>query len=248
MSTSIPQRSGTLLNASPPMIRDEVDRRAVEQVGGLAAERQRLDAAEDVVRLEDRVVAEPRRRAVRREAAHLDADRQHALGLDADVQVGRLAGDREVARAAAVARRARRSSGRRRPRTPRRARRRSARAPRPARSRPGRRTSSPRARPSCRRRRGRSGGRPRSRGVNCSSNAGHDVEVAVQDRRRARRAARSRRAGPAGRRDRCAAPRRSRASSQPLTNSARGAQRRRASRCRRPSAARRARVRPRGEG
>ena len=81
----------------------EVDRRAVEEVRGLAAERQRLDPAEDVVRLEDRVVAEPRRRAVCGEAADLDADREHALGLDADVQVGRLAGDREVGAAEPLA-------------------------------------------------------------------------------------------------------------------------------------------------
>ena len=38
----------------------EADRRAVEQVGGLARERQRLDAAEGVDRLDHRVVAQPR--------------------------------------------------------------------------------------------------------------------------------------------------------------------------------------------
>ena len=97
MSTSISQRSGTLLNASPPSMRARLIDGAVEQVGRLAAERQRLDAPEDVVGLEDRVVAEPRRRPVRRGAADLHAHREHALGLDADVQVGRLAGDREVA-------------------------------------------------------------------------------------------------------------------------------------------------------
>ena len=75
----------------------EVDRRAVEEVGGLAAEGQRLDAAEGVVGLEDRVVAQPRGRAVRGGARDLQAQREHALGLDADVQVGRLAGEREVA-------------------------------------------------------------------------------------------------------------------------------------------------------
>ena len=74
----------------------EVDRRAVEEVGGLAAEGQRLDAAEGVVRLEDRVVAQPRGRAVRGGAGDLQAHREHALGLDADVQVGGLAGEREV--------------------------------------------------------------------------------------------------------------------------------------------------------
>ena len=53
--------------------------------------------AERVERLQDRVVAEPRRRAVRGRARHLEPHRQHALRLHADVQVGRLAGDREVA-------------------------------------------------------------------------------------------------------------------------------------------------------
>src|SRR3954451_14480425 len=75
----------------------QVDRRAVEEVRGLAAEGQRLDAAEDVERLEDRIVAEPGRRAVRRRARHLDADGEHALGLNADMEVGRLARDGEVA-------------------------------------------------------------------------------------------------------------------------------------------------------
>src|SRR5512133_2268724 len=73
----------------------EVDRRAVEQVRGLAAEGQRLDAPERVVRLEDRVVAQPRGRPVGGGARDLQAQREHALGLDADVQVGRLAGERE---------------------------------------------------------------------------------------------------------------------------------------------------------
>ena len=75
----------------------EVDRGAVEQVGALAREGQRLDRAEGVERLQDRVVAEPRRRAVGGRAAHLEPHREHALRLHADVQVGRLAGDREVA-------------------------------------------------------------------------------------------------------------------------------------------------------
>ena len=74
----------------------EVDGRPVEHVRGLAAEGQRLDPPEGVVGLEDRVVPEPRSRAVRRGAGDLDAHGEHALGLDADVQVGRLAGDREV--------------------------------------------------------------------------------------------------------------------------------------------------------
>src|SRR6476661_8084013 len=75
----------------------EVDRRAVEEVRGLAAEGQGLDAAEGIVGLEDRVVAQPRGRAVGRGARDLQAQREHALGLDADVQIGRLAREREVA-------------------------------------------------------------------------------------------------------------------------------------------------------
>ena len=70
---------------------------AVEEVGRLAAEGQGLDSTERVVGLQDRVVAEPRRRPVRGGAGHAEAQREDALGLDADVQVGRLAGDREVA-------------------------------------------------------------------------------------------------------------------------------------------------------
>ena len=52
--------------------------------------------------LEHRVVAEPGRGAVRGDAADLEPQREHALRLDADLQVGRLAGDREVADEAAV--------------------------------------------------------------------------------------------------------------------------------------------------
>ena len=80
----------------------EVDRGAVEQVRGLARERQALDLAEDVDRLQDGVVADPGGRAVRGGACDLDAQHQHALGLDADQQVGRLAGDREVGRVAVL--------------------------------------------------------------------------------------------------------------------------------------------------
>ena len=138
----------------------EGDRRAVEQLGRLARERQRLDPAEDVHGLQHRVVAEPRRRAVRGLAAHLDAQREHALGLDADVQVGGLAGDREVADVALFDEVV--GAARVEPRrTPRRRRRRSAPARRSARRGRASRTSSPRGRPSCRRRRGRIGGRPR---------------------------------------------------------------------------------------
>jgi len=78
----------------------EVDRGLVEQLGSLAREWQRLDLAVHVDRLEDGVVAHPRRRAVCGGAVHLDAQGEHALGLDADAQVGRLAGDREVAHVA----------------------------------------------------------------------------------------------------------------------------------------------------
>ena len=75
----------------------EVDRRAVEHLGRFAAERERLDRAEHVERLQHRVVAEPRRRGVGRAPVHDQPHHQHALGLDADVQVGRLTRDREVA-------------------------------------------------------------------------------------------------------------------------------------------------------
>ena len=97
MSTSIVQRSGTLLKASPPSIRARLIDGRSKRSEDSRRERQRLDAAEDVVGLEDRVVAQPRRRAVGGDAVDRDPHRQHALGLDADVQVGRLAGDREVA-------------------------------------------------------------------------------------------------------------------------------------------------------
>ena len=86
-----------LVQRVPAVDPAEVDRRAVEQLGGLARERQGLDSAEHVDGLQHRVVAQPRRRAVRGAAADHDPAREHALGLDADVQLGRLAGDREVA-------------------------------------------------------------------------------------------------------------------------------------------------------
>src|SRR5437764_2393173 len=78
----------------------EADRRPVEELRRLPRERQRLDLAEDVDRLQDGVVAEPRRGAVRGGAAHLYADGEDALRLYADSEVGRLAGDREVAQVA----------------------------------------------------------------------------------------------------------------------------------------------------
>ena len=163
MSTSITQRSGTLLSASPPMIRpSEIDGRGNRSDDSLR-ERQRLDRAEDVDRLQHGVVALPRRRAVRRLAADLDPQRQHALGLDADVQVGRLPGDREIARVALfdqvvgapLGRRVGLLVGRRR---------RSARARGSARPARPPRTSSRPGRPSCRRRRARTGGRRRCAG------------------------------------------------------------------------------------
>ena len=58
--------------------------------------------AERVQRLQDRVVAEPWRGAVGGGADHLQPHREHALCLHSDVQVRRLARDREVARVAAL--------------------------------------------------------------------------------------------------------------------------------------------------
>ena len=54
------------------------------------------------MRVEHGVVAEPGRRAVGGDPADLEPQRQHALRLDPDLEVGRLAGDREVADEAAV--------------------------------------------------------------------------------------------------------------------------------------------------
>jgi hypothetical protein len=86
-----------LVQRVPAVDPAEVDRWAVEQLGGLARERQGLDSAEHVDGLQHRVVAQPWRRAVGGAAADDDPAGEHALGLDADVQAGRLAGDREVA-------------------------------------------------------------------------------------------------------------------------------------------------------
>ena len=52
--------------------------------------------------LQHRVVAQPRGGAVGGDAADLQPQGEHPLGLDADLQVGGLAGDREVADEAAV--------------------------------------------------------------------------------------------------------------------------------------------------
>ena len=102
MSTSIAHRSGTLLSASPPRIRP----RLIEGRSN-SSELCRANGSDSILRktsmrLEHRVVAEPRRRPVGRDAADLEPQRQHSLGLDPDLQVGRLAGDREVADEAAV--------------------------------------------------------------------------------------------------------------------------------------------------
>src|SRR4051812_25364179 len=72
----------------------EVDRGTIEEIRALAGEGERLDRAEDVERLEDRVVAQPGRRAVGGSAAHLQPKRQNPLGLHPDVEIGGLAGDR----------------------------------------------------------------------------------------------------------------------------------------------------------
>jgi hypothetical protein len=74
----------------------EVDRGAVEQLRGLARERKRLDRPKHIDRFQDCVVPEPWSRGVRRGAPDLDPHREHALRLDPDVQVRRLAGDREI--------------------------------------------------------------------------------------------------------------------------------------------------------
>ena len=163
MSTSITHRSGTLLSASPPRIRP----RLIEGRSN-SSELCRANGSDSILRktsiaLEHGVVAQPRRRPVGGDPRHLQAQRQHSLRLDPDVQVGRLAGDREVADEAAVDEVVAAALGlllgllvaddpepdpdpvlvahRRRCRP-----------------------ASPPARPSCRRRRGRRGGRPRSAG------------------------------------------------------------------------------------
>ena len=102
MSTCMMQVSGTLLIASPPSILPRLMLGRSKKSLTLAGERHGLDAAEDVVGLEHGVVAEPRGRSVRGGAADGEAEREHALGLHADVKVGRLAGDREVAAVAAL--------------------------------------------------------------------------------------------------------------------------------------------------
>ena len=102
MSTSMAHRSGTLLSASPPRIRP----RLIEGRSN-SSELCRANGSDSILRktsiaLQNRVVAEPRGGAVGGDAADLQPQRQHPLGLDPDVQIGRLAGDREVAEEAAV--------------------------------------------------------------------------------------------------------------------------------------------------
>ncbi len=97
MSTAIVHVSGTLLSASPPWIRPRLIDGRSNSSEDCARERQRLDRAEHVDCLQHGVVAQPRRRAVGGAPLDLDPHRQHALGLDADVQIGRLTGDRKAA-------------------------------------------------------------------------------------------------------------------------------------------------------
>ena len=109
---------------------------------------------------------------MRRGAGDLDPEHEHALGLHADVEVGGLAGDGEVAAVALRAPGRWSRAARPPPPTPRRTRRGSGRARRPGRPRRAGRTSSPRARPSCRRRRARRGGRRPRAASNSSGLAG----------------------------------------------------------------------------
>ena len=97
MSTSIVQRSGTLLKASPPTMRarliDGRSKRSEDsRLNGSVSMRRNASCALRIA-LSPSHGVEP----WAADAVDLDADREHALGLDADVQVGRLAGDREVA-------------------------------------------------------------------------------------------------------------------------------------------------------
>src|SRR5665213_2628516 len=74
----------------------QVDRRPVEHLRGLARKRQTLNRPEHVDRLEHGVIPQPWGRAVGGAPVHDDPHDQHALGLDADMEVGRLTGDGEV--------------------------------------------------------------------------------------------------------------------------------------------------------
>ena len=212
------QASGTLFGASPPTIRPRlIDGRSNSsddsRENGIDSIRRKTSTAFTIALSPSHGVepcaARPWTRIRRR---------QHALGLDADVQVGRLAGDREVADVAApdevVARAALDVLGLlvghdHEPH-----------------AHVGlvgevvqRRTSSPRARPSCRRRRGRTAGRPR-----CAARTAPDAPGRRRGGR-GRRASGRLRARPmavsAWRSPKwCASTSMSRASSQPLTNPA----------------------------
>src|SRR5215216_218726 len=80
----------------------QVHARVREELVPLLSKRQFGDAAVVLVGQEDRVLAEPRRRAVRALAAEGDAEVEDALGLGADVEVGGFAGDEKVANVAVL--------------------------------------------------------------------------------------------------------------------------------------------------
>ena len=96
MSTSMVQVSGTLLKASPPSMRARlIDGRSKR------SEDSRLKGSVSIRRNASwalRIALSPSHGVEPCAAVPTteQADRQHALGLDADVQVGRLAGEREV--------------------------------------------------------------------------------------------------------------------------------------------------------
>ena len=103
MSTSIRQRSGTLLKASPPSIRARLidgrsNRSEDSRLNGSVSIRRKTSCAL-------RIALSPSHGVEPCAARPLTStrDREHALGLDADVQLGRLAGDREVGAASSVA-------------------------------------------------------------------------------------------------------------------------------------------------
>ena len=102
MSTSITHRSGTLFSASPPQILP----RLIEGRSN-SSELCRANGSDSILRKTSiarstALSPEPRRRPVGGGAGDLEPHRQHPLGLDPDVEVGRLAGDREVADEAGV--------------------------------------------------------------------------------------------------------------------------------------------------
>ena len=96
---------GNLVDAVAAGDPPQVDRRAVVEARALLRERQQLEPVEDVHGPLDRVHAEPRGGPVRTAPLDVDAHVEHALGLDADVQVGRLAAHDEVADEPALDRR-----------------------------------------------------------------------------------------------------------------------------------------------